>query len=166
MSQYFPPYRISRGGDIKFELDLSNYTAETNLKIVSHVGFISFALKTNLSSLKIEVNKLDIDKLVPVPGDLARLSDVVEKEVVKKTEYNTLVTKVNNIDITNFVKKTKYDTDIGSLNQKLKQGSGVASKNDLDAIKNKIPNVIGFLLTSVFNSKTTEVENKTPGIKN
>ena len=64
---------------------------------------LNFALKTNLDSLKTKVDKLDIDKLVPVPNDLAKLSNVVKSDVVKKTQYNKLVPKVNNIDITGFV---------------------------------------------------------------
>ena len=68
----------------------------------------SFALKSNLASLKTEVDKLDIDKLTPVPNDLAKLSNVVKNDVVKKTEYNKLVFKVNYIDTTGFVSRTKY----------------------------------------------------------
>ena len=67
MSQYFPPYRSSRG-DIKVELDLSNYATKTDLKNVTHVDVSSFASKTNLASLKTEVDKLDVDKLTPVPN--------------------------------------------------------------------------------------------------
>ena len=65
----------------------------------------SFALKPNLASLKTKLDKLDIDKLVSIPVDLSKLSDIVKNDVVKKTEYNKLVTKVDNIDTTNFVKK-------------------------------------------------------------
>ena len=90
MSQYFPPYRSS-GRNIKVELDLSSYATKTDLKNVTHVDARSFSSKTNLVSLKTEVDKLGIDKLVPVPNDLAKLSNVV----VKKTEYNKLVAKVD-----------------------------------------------------------------------
>ena len=114
---------------------------KTDLKIVTHVDVSSFASKTNLASLKTEVDKSDIDKLVPVPNDLGKLSNVVKNDVVKKTDYDGLVTKVNNIDTINFVLKTRYDTDIGHINQTLKKGSGVASKDDLDTVENKIPNV-------------------------
>ena len=76
MSQYFPPYRSS-GGDFKVELDLSNYATKIDLKNGTHVGASGFASKTNLVSLKTEFDKLDIDKLVPVPNDLAKLSNVV-----------------------------------------------------------------------------------------
>ena len=104
MSQYFPkPYELF-GRDINVKVDLSNYATKTDLKNVPIVHVSSFALKSNLASLKTEVDKLDIDKLVPVPVDLSKLSDVVKNDVVKKTECNTLVTKVDNIDTTNFVK--------------------------------------------------------------
>ena len=72
-----------------------------------HVDVSSFGSKTNLASLKTEVDKLDIHKLTPVPDDLAKLSNVVKNNVVKKTEYNKLVTKVDNIDTTGFVLKAK-----------------------------------------------------------
>ena len=81
MSQYFPPYRSSRS-NIKVELDLSNYATKTDLKTVTHVDVSGFASKANLASLKTEVDKLDIDKLAPVPNDLAKLSNVVKNEVV------------------------------------------------------------------------------------
>ena len=100
MSQYFPKPYEPFGGDINVKVDLSNYATKTDLNNVSHVGVTSFALKSNLASLKAEVDKLDINKSTPVPNDLAKLSNVV-----KKTEYNKLVTKVDNIDTTNFVKK-------------------------------------------------------------
>ena len=93
MSQYFPkPYEPFRG-NINVKVDLSNYATKTDLKNVTHVDTSSFALKTNLASLKTEVDKLDIDKLVPVPVDLSKLSDVVKNDVVKKTEYDKLVAK-------------------------------------------------------------------------
>ena len=55
---------------------------------MTHVDTSSFALKTNLASLKTEVDKLDIDKLVPVPVDLSKLSVVVKNDVVKETMYD------------------------------------------------------------------------------
>ena len=70
-----------------------------------HVDVSSFASKTNLASLKTEVDKLDIDKLLPVPNDLAKLRNVVKNDVVKKPDYDGLVKKVNNIDTTNLVFK-------------------------------------------------------------
>ena len=111
MSQYFPKLYEPFGGDINVKVDLSNYETKTDLKNVLRVDVSSFALKSNLASLKTEVDKLDIDKLVSVPVDLSKLSDVVKNDVLKKTEYNKLVTKVDNIDTTNFAKKNKYEKD-------------------------------------------------------
>ena len=87
---------------------LPSYATKTDLKNVKRVDTSIFALKTNLTSLKTEFDKLDIDKLVAVPADLSKLSDVVENDVVKKAVLNKLTAKVNNIDITEFVLKTKY----------------------------------------------------------
>ena len=105
MSQYFPKHYEPFGGDINVKVHLSNYATKTDLKNVSHVDVSSFALRSNLASLKTEVDKLDIDKLWLVPVDLSKLSHVVKNDIVKKTEYNKLVTKVDNTDTTNFVKK-------------------------------------------------------------
>ena len=82
------------------------YATKANLKNISHADVCSFALKLNLTNLKTEVDKLDIDKLAPIPNDLAKLSNVVKNDVVKKTEYDKLVAKVNNIDTAGFVLKT------------------------------------------------------------
>ena len=67
---------------------MSNYATKTDIKNISHVDTSSFALKTNLASLKTEVDKLGIDKLVPIPADLTKLSNVVKNDVVKKTLYD------------------------------------------------------------------------------
>ena len=111
MSQYFSKPYEPFGGDINVKVDLSNYATKTDIKNISHVDTSSFALKSNLANLKTEVDKLDIDKLVPVPVDLSKLSDVVKNDVVKKTVYDKLVAKVNSIDTSVFVLKTKYDKD-------------------------------------------------------
>ena len=81
-SQYFPKPVRSFGGNINVKLDLSNYTTKTDLKNVTQVDTSSFALKTNLASLKTEVDKLGIDKLAPVPVNLSKLSDVLKNDVV------------------------------------------------------------------------------------
>ena len=90
---------------------------------------IRFALKTNLANLKTEVDKLDIVKLVSVPVDISKLSDVLKNDVVKKDVYNKLVTKLNNIDTSRFVLKTKYDTDKSELENKVPDTSGLVKKN-------------------------------------
>ena len=119
MSQYFPkPFR-SFGGNINVKVDLSNYATKTDLKNVTHVDTSNFALKTDLDSLKTEVDKLNIDKLAPVPVDLSKLSDVVKNDVVKKTMYDKLAVKMNNIDTSDFVLKTKYQIDKTELEKKI-----------------------------------------------
>ena len=130
MSQYFPkPCNSHFGGSIKVKIDLSNYATKTDIKNISHVDTSSFALKTNLANLKTEVDKLDIDKLVPIPVDLSKLSDVVKNDVVKKAAYNKLVAKVDNIDTSDFVLKTKYNTDKIELENKIFGISGLVKKN-------------------------------------
>ena len=119
MSQYFPKPYEPFGGDINVKVDLSNYATKTDLKNISHIDVSSYALKSNLASLKAEVDKLDIDKLTPVPGDLAKLSNVVKNDVVKNTEHDKLVTNVNGIDTTNFVLKTKHEKDGSDFEDKV-----------------------------------------------
>ena len=131
MSQYCPKPHEPFGGDINVKVDLSNYPTKADIKNISRVDTSSFALKSNLASLKTEVDKLDIDKLVPVPVDLSKLSDVVKNDVVKKTAYDKLVAKVNNIDISTFVLKTKYDTDKSESENKIHDTSGLVKKNRL-----------------------------------
>ena len=95
MSQYFPkPYKPF-GGNINVKVDLSNYATKGDIKNITHVDT---SKKTNVAILKNKVDKVDIDKLVPVRVDLSKLSDVVKNDVTKKAEYNKLVNKVNNID--------------------------------------------------------------------
>ena len=144
MSQYFPkPFNSHFGDSIKIKIDLSNYATKTDIKNILHVDTSRFALKTNLANLKTEVDKLDIDILVPIPVDLSKLSDVVKNDVVKKNVYDKLVVKVDNINTSDFALKTKYQTD----------------KTEL---KKKIPNLTDF----VKQVKLTELENKIPGIVN
>ena len=84
MSQYFlKPYEPF-GGDINVKVDLSNYATKADIKNISHVDTSSFELKSNLASLKTEVDQLDIKKLAPVPVDLSKLGDVVKNDVVKE----------------------------------------------------------------------------------
>ena len=118
------------GDSIKVKIDLSNYATKTDVKNISHVDTSRFALKTNLANLKTEVDKLDIDKLAPVPVDLSKLSDVVKNDVVKKTVYNKLVAKVDNIDTSDFVLKTKYNTDKTELGNKIPDTSGLVKKTN------------------------------------
>ena len=166
MSQYFlKPYEPF-GQDINVKLDLSNYATKADIKNISHVDTSSFALKTNLANLKTEVDKLGIDKLVPVPVDLSKLSDVVKNHVVKKDVYDKLITKVNSTDTSGFVLKSKYDTDKSELKSKIPDTSGLVRKTNYDAkiaeIEGKIPDV------SNLSTKTalTTVENKVRSVSN
>ena len=160
-----------------------------SLKDILDVDTSSFALKTNLASLKNEVDKLDIDKLVPIPVDLSKLSDVVKNDVVKKTVYDKLVAKVNNIDTSDLVLKTNYNTDKvqlenkipnvldfvkkqNSLNQKIKflikfltqhKISNLATKADYNKkiadVENKLNNYDNYIDTSEFNKLAADVFN-------
>ena len=177
MSQYYPPYRSS-SNNIKVELDLSNYATKDDVKNITHVDVRSYASKTNLAALKTEVDKIDADKLKTAPADLAKLTNAIENDVVKKTDYSTKVTsieaqiagltkntvenladitKLKAIDTNSFVTRTKFSADTNALDNKIEgveksipDISGLATKTGLNC----------YLQTSTFNSKVTEVENK------
>ena len=164
MSQYFPkPYKIFEG-NINVKVDLSDYATKSDIKNISNVDTKSFASKTNLASLKTEVDKLHIGKLVPVPVDLNKLSDVVKNDVIKKAVYDKLVEKVNNIDTSRFVLKIKYQTDQSELDKKNSDVSKLVKKtnynNKIIEIENKTPSISGLAI----NAALTAVENKIPNI--
>ena len=174
---YYPPHKSS-SNNVKVELDLTNYATKTDLKNITHVDVSSLASKTNLAALKTEVDKIDTDKLKTATTDLAKLTNAIENDVVKKTDYNTKVTsieaqiggltknavdnladktKLKAIDTNSFVNKTKFSVDINTLDDKI------------DGVDKKIPDISGlatktslndYLQTSTFNSKVTEVESK------
>ena len=177
MSTYCLPYR-SPSNNIKVELDLANYATKTDLKNITHVDVSSFASKTNLAALKSEVDKIDVDKLKTAPVDLAKLTNAIENDLVKKTVYNTKetsietqiagltnntvdnladITKLKAIDANSSVTRTKFSADTNVLDdkidgagKKLPNISGLATKTSLNS----------YLQTSTFNSKVTEVKNK------
>ena len=132
MSTYYPPHKSS-SNNIKVELDLTNSATKTDLKNITHVDVRSFASKTNLAALKTEVDKIDTDKLKTVPVDLAKLTNAVENDLVKKTDYNVKITniesqiagvtknmldnlgdimKLKKIGTSSFVLKTKLTADL------------------------------------------------------
>ena len=138
MSRYYPPYKRS-SQNIEVELDLVNYATKTDLKNITHVDVSSYASKTNLAALS-EVDKIDADKLKTTPIDLAKLSNVIRNDVVKKTDYSTKVTsieaqiagltkntvdnladitKLKAVDTSNFVLKTKLASDVTTLENKI-----------------------------------------------
>ena len=139
MTTYYPPYKSS-SSNVKVELDLTNYATKTDLKNIIHVDVSSFASKTNLAALKTELDKIDADKLKTTPTDLAKLTNAIENDVVKKTDYNTKVTsieaqiagltkntvdnladitKLKAIDTYSFVTRTKYSADTNALDDKI-----------------------------------------------
>ena len=101
---YYPPYKSS-SNNVKVEIDLTNYGTKTVLKNITQVDVRSFASKTNLAALKSEVDKIDVDKLKTTPVDLAKLTNAIENDVVKKTDYNTKVTSIK-AQIAEFTKNT------------------------------------------------------------
>ena len=143
---YYAPYKSS-SNNIKVKLDLTNYATKTDLKNITHVDVSSFASKTNLAALKTEVDKIDVDKLKTVPVDLAKLTNAVENDVVKKIDYNAKVTsiegqiagvtkhtidnladitKLKAIDTNSFVTRTKFSADTNASDDKI---DGVEKKN-------------------------------------
>ena len=160
------------------ELDLSNYATKKDINDITHVDVRGFASKINLAALKTKVDKIDIDKLKTAPVNLAKLTNAVENDLVKKTDYNTKVTsietqiadltkntvdnladitKLKAIDTNSFVRKTKLASDVTTL------------ENKIDTVDKKIPDISGlatktsltsYLQTATFNSKVTKVENK------
>ena len=160
MSQYFPkPFR-SFGGNKNVKVDLSNYATKADIKNITHVDTSGFALKANLANLKIEVDKLDIDKLATVPVDLSKLSDVVKNYVTKKTVNDKLVGKVNNIDTSDFVLKTKYSTNKTELEKKTSNVTDFVKEAKLTELEKKIPDISNLLAKTAL----TTVENKIPSV--
>ena len=139
ISAYYPPYRSS-SNNVKVELDLTNYATKTDLKNITHVDVSSFASKTNLAALKTEVDKIDTEKLKTTPADLAKLTNTIENDGVKKTDYNAKVTSIESqiagatkntvdnladitklkaIDTNSFVNRTKFSADTNALDDKI-----------------------------------------------
>ena len=171
MSQYLPKPYEPFGGDINVKVDLSNYAPKADIKNNSHVDTSIFALKTNLANLKTEVDELDIDKLVPVPTDLSKLSNVVKNDVVKKDVYDKLVTKVNaiplnNVDTSRFVLKTKYDTDKSELENKIPNTSVLVKKTDYNTKINEIEGKIPDISKLATKTSLTAIENKIRSVTN
>ena len=162
MSEYFPkPTRL--GGNVKVELDLSNYATKGDLKKSAGVDTSKFAKKVDLASLKSEIDKLDIEKLETAPVDLSKLSGEVRNEVVKKDVYDKLVENVNAIqttDTSNLVKKlNKLTTD--TFAARLAKAN-LAAKADIDDFPDKTyfddkPKTLNEEATS---NKTKHVETK------
>ena len=165
MSQYFPT-PLSDYKNIKIKIDLTNYATKKDINGITHVDSSNFALKTNLANLKTELDKIDIDKLVLIPNDLSKLSNVVKNGVVKKTVYDKLVPNVNNIDTSDFVLKTDFNNKFTRLEKKIPNTSGLVKKIDYNTkiteIENKIPDISGLATKKAL----VTVENKIPSSSN
>ena len=183
MSQYFPKRYEAFSQDINVKVDLSNYATKSDIKNISYVDTSSFALKTNLANLKSDVDQLDINKLVPVPVDLSKLSDVVKNDILKKTDYNAKITEIENKtpnisnlatktalntvenkipDTNDLVKKTDYNTKITEIEGKIPNVTNLATKTSLTSVENKIPYISGLAT----KTELTTVENKIADISN
>ena len=115
-------------------------------------------MKKNLTSLKTKVDKLDIDKLAPVPVDLSKMSDIIKNDVVRKTVYDKLTAKVNNIGTSAFVLKTIYQTDQVELEKTIPDVTDFVKKTKLTELENKISDVSSLATKTAL----TAVENKIP----
>ena len=168
---YYPPYKSS-SNNFKVELDLSNYATKDDVKNVTHVDVSSYATKTNLAALKTEVDKIVVDQLKTLPDNLAKLSNVVKNEVVKKTDFSA----------DTYVTRTKFSTDTNALDDKIDKVekkipdiSSLETKRNVTALVNNLNNKIdnlkindyakktsltNYMLTSTFNTKSTELESE------
>ena len=131
-----------------------------------------------LNNLKTKVDDLDVGKLKNVPVDLKKLNDVVDGEVAKNTKFNTLKTKINNLekeipDPTTLVHINQYNTDNKNLEKKIETMikkipdtiglvTATVLNTKISEVENKIPNTTSLLTTTVLNTKISEVENKIP----
>ena len=168
---YYPPYKSS-SNNIKVKLDLSNYATNDDVKNITHVDVNNYATKTNLASLKTEVDKIDVGKLKTVPDDFAKLNNVVKNEVVKKTDFSA----------DTYVTRTKFSTDTNALDDKIDKVekkipdiSSLETKRNVTTLVNNLNNridnlkindyakktrVTNYMLTSTLNTKSTELESK------
>ena len=195
MSTYYPPYKSS-SSNVKVELDLTSYATKTELKNITHIDVSSFASKTNLAALKTEVDKIDADKLKTTPTDLAKLTNAVENDLVKKTDYNTKVTSIETqiagltknmvdnladitkrkaIDTNSFVLKTKLASDVISKSANTKANTirsdltDYAKRADVATDITAIKNdyVTNTSLTSQLNNlKSQHIATEVTGIDN
>ena len=172
---YVPEY-LSESSSIKHvtvDPKLEGVATKKDLESITHVDTSGFALKTNLSSLNAEVDKLDIPKLGTLPTDVAKLTNKVANDLVKKTDFNSLKTKVNENETDNDNLESKVtsnllmtETSISNLKTKVDDINltTYVLKSDYDTnvcnLKLKIPDVSGLLQTSSFNIKVNELENK------
>ena len=152
MSQYFPNPYEPFGGNINVNIHLSTYVTKDDIKNITHVDTSNFALKTNLSNLKTEVDKLDIDKLKSLPNNLSILKTKVDKlDIEKLLPLPADLSKLSNALKNEVVKKTEYDAKIKNIEGKIPDISNLATKSNLNTkineVKNEIPSITGLATT-------------------
>ena len=153
MSQYFPKPYEPFGRDINVKVDLSNYGTKTNIKNISHIGTSSFALRSNLASLKTEVDKLDIDKLKSLPNNLNNLKSKVDKlDIDKLVAAPVDLSKLSNVVKNEVIKKTEYNAKIKNIEDKIPGNTNLAIKTILNSkineVKTEIPSISGLATAS------------------
>ena len=162
MSKFFPKLYEAFGRNINVSVDLSNYATKKDIKNITHVDTSSFALKTNVAILKNKVDKLDINKLVPVTVDLSKLSNMVKDEVVKKTEYNAQTKNIEDkiLDISNLASETILNTKINEVKNEIPSIRGLTTTSALTAVENKLPNVSKSVKKTDYDTKVSEINKK------
>ena len=182
MSQYFPKPYEPFGGDINVKVDLPKYATKADLKNATEIYTSKLVAKSDLVSLKAEVDKLDVDKLKSVsanlsnlkskvdkfdirkletiPVDLSKLSNVVKNDVVRKTEYNAKIKIIEDKipDITNLATKTTLNAKINEVKAEISSITNLATTNALTAVENKIPDVSNLDKKTDHNTNVNETE--------
>ena len=139
MGQYFPKPYEPFSGDINVKVDLSNYATKADIENISHIDTPSFALKSNLASLKTEIDKSDIDKFKSLPTNLSNLKIKIDKLVIDKlTPVPVNLSKLGNIAKNEVVKKTEYNAKIKNIEDKIPDITNLATKTILNTKINKV----------------------------
>ena len=126
---YVPKY-LSESSSIKHvDLKLEGVSTKKDLESIAHVDTSGFALKTNLSALKTEVDKLDIPKLGTIPTDVAKLTNKVANDLVEKTDFNSLKTEVS-----------ENETDNGNLENKV-TSNHLITETSINNLKTKVDGI-------------------------
>ena len=155
MSKYFPSYLSGLSGikNATVNLELEGLATKDDLKSITHVDKSSFALKTNLSSLKTELDKLDIDKLTTVPTDLDKLTKKVQGDFTKKAEFSALEKKVKD-------NKTEQDNLETTANNHL------TTESNINKLKTKVDgtDLTKYVFKNDYDTKVGNLELKIPDI--
>ena len=114
----------------------------------------------HVDNLKSKLDKLDVDKLVSVPIDLKKLSDVVDNGAVEKNVYDELLKKINAIDTNGLFVETGYDPKIMKIKGEIPSVASLLTTANLNAVDNKITNVSNLVEETDFDAKISDFEDK------